>query len=129
MHLLQPGLLWLALAAAGTPATPAEPPTRTAAVDISARGEPGMPTLGPLRRSLERFHASLSEVCLDAQPQAEAARDAPRGPNDLWRPGRRVSCLAAAQVTPTPPASQTDTVVYFVGLLVITIVGWLISKL
>lgn len=129
MHLLQPGLLWLALAAAGTPATPAEVPTRTAGVDVAAQGEPGMPAIGPLRRSLERFHASLSEACPDAQPQAAAARDARSGSRDGERTARPLSCLAAAQVSGNPPPDPRTGWRWLIMLLVIGLIGWLISRI
>ena len=129
MHLIPSGLLWLVLAAAGPSATPVDAPPRPDAVTDAARREPGAPAVGPLRRSLERFHASLSPACLDAEPQAAAASHAPRGSSDGERGARPLSCLVAAQVSPSPPRDTRGSWRWVVLILVVGLIGWLISTL
>jgi hypothetical protein len=130
MHLLPPGLLWILLAVAGTSTAPVESPARTAALDVAVRGEPRPSSLFPLRRSLERFHELLSEGCWDLEPQGGTLQGAPDDSGRTHPSDRRPSCLAAAQVTTAPPPPlQSNSTVYLVGLLAITLIGWLISKL
>jgi len=137
MHPVPAGILWLLLAATGTPVAADPTPTEGVTAEVSASPELRRPILGPLRRSLETLRASLSApgtACHDADGQPGAASDeADR------RTGTRpsISCLAAAQVSPGPPTapgrptvpSQYRFLAYLLGSLALALIVWLISLL
>jgi len=125
-------VLWLVVATAGTSASP----VATSAVGIGTKTSASSPLPrlkpGPLRTSLEAIRASLAgwgTACPGVDSSATVAQDE----TSLFADGvrRSAACLAAAQVsgnTPSAP-SQHDALVYFVGTIVLVLVGWLISKL